>query len=75
MKMRATYSESALLALVRTVSTIHTQEEFDEFKQALSSYYANKANKELEQLWEAGILNQEKLDEIGKMHLRTPYKQ
>lgn len=73
--MKATYSESALVALLRAMRTIDTQDELDEFRNALSVYYANRANKELNRLWDEGILNQEKLDEIGNMHLRTPYEQ
>ena len=73
--METTYSEAALLALSHAVRTINTQDELDEFMDALSAYYAKRANKELNRLWDSGILNQEKLDEIGNMHLRTPYKQ
>ena len=34
-----------------------------------------KSQKEIDKLWDNGTLNQEKLDEIRKEHLRTPYRQ
>ena len=36
----------------------------DELMDMLRNYYAMKLDKELERLWDEGILNQEKLDEI-----------
>ena len=40
----------------------------------LRNFYAMKLDKELERLWDEGILNQEKLDELKEQHLRTPYR-
>lgn len=40
----------------------------------LRNFYAMKLDKELERLWDEGILNQEKLDELKDQYLRTPYR-
>lgn len=39
-----------------------------------TAIYAEKAQQEIDQMWEDGTLNQEKLDELRGQYLRTPYK-
>ena len=39
-----------------------------------TAIYAEKAQQEIDQMWEDGTLNQEKLDELRGQHLRTPFK-
>ena len=51
-----------------------SQEEADELSRVIRDYYARKLDEELEVLWNNGTLNQQKLDELSKQHLRTPYK-
>lgn len=38
-------------------------------KKDLSRYYASKMDERLDELWDKGILNQERLDEINRMDL------
>lgn len=38
-----------------------------------TAMYAEKAQQEIDQMWEDGTLSQEKLDELRGQHLRTPY--
>lgn len=40
-----------------------------ELQEVLSNYYAQKLNDHLNELWDAGILDQKRLDEIGEMDL------
>lgn len=72
--MRVTYSDAAQMELFHAIQSIQTEAELKELKLALSHFFARKAQKELEELWDAGVLNQAKLDEIRKQHLRTPYR-
>ncbi len=39
-----------------------------------TAMYAEKAQQEIDQMWENGTFNQEKLDKLRDQHLRTPYK-
>ena len=48
--------------------------EQDELHQMLNDYYAQKAEKGMNKLWESGQWSKEKDEEILKTHLRTPYK-
>lgn len=64
----------AQLELLHAMASIETEEELHELKLALSQFFARRVQNEIEKLWDNGILNQEKLDELRKQHLRTPYK-
>ena len=62
------------MAMMQAISSVQTQEELDELQLTISKFFADKAQSEIEAMWNNGQLNQAKLDEIRKMHLRTPYK-
>lgn len=46
-------------------------ERLTEIKELLTKYYAEKVNQRMDQLWNAGTLDQKKLDELRGKHLRT----
>ena len=48
-----------------------TEERLKEVKEVLVKHFAKKVEDRFNALWDAGILNQEKLDEIRGMHLHT----
>ena len=73
--MRLSYSNAAQIEMMKAISCSETEEELYELKLLLSKFFAAKAQKELDKLWDDGTLNQEKLNEIRKEHLRTPYRQ
>lgn len=73
--MRLSYSNAAQIEMMKAISCIETEEELYELKLLLSKFFAAKAQKELDKLWDDGTLNQETLNEIRKEHLRTPYRQ
>lgn len=58
-------------ALLMVFDRDHSEETAREVKQALSDYFQKKLDIELDALWDAGILNQEKLDEIRKTDLHA----
>lgn len=65
----------AQLCLLEAFAGAESQEELNELTSLIRNYYAQKLEDELENLWEDGTLNQQKLDELRPQHLRTPYKQ
>lgn len=73
--MKLTHPNAAQLEMLHAMSSINTEEELYELKLALSQFFARRAQKEIEELWDEGTLSQEKLNELRKQHLRTPYKQ
>lgn len=72
--MKLTNPNAAQIELLHAMASIETEEDLYELKQIISKFFARKAQKELDKLWENGTLNQQKLDELRKQHLRTPYK-
>ncbi len=72
--MERTHFNEAQLHILRLMSHIKTDEELNELRNVISDYFAQKAQKEIDRLWDVGVLNQEKLDAMLKEHLRTPYK-
>lgn len=71
--MKLTSLNPAQLSLLESFAGIESQEEMDELTRVIRDYYAKKLENELENLWNDGTLNQERLDDLRKQHLRTPY--
>lgn len=46
-------------------------ERLAEIKALLTKYYAEKVDQRMNQLWDEGILDQQRLDEFRGKHLRT----
>ena len=72
MEQRTVLNE-AQLSVLRLLATMKSVEEVHELKRIISSYYAQKATEEMDQLWDDGKWSEEKNEEILKEHLRTPY--
>lgn len=51
-----------------------SEEKLLEVKEVLTKYFSQKLDKRLNELWDSGGLNQEKLDELRTKHLRTDLK-
>ena len=62
--MRISYSDAAQMELLYAIKNIRTESELNELKLALSHFFADKAQKELDELWDSGVLDQKKLDEL-----------
>lgn len=65
---------SAQIMILESFASARSQEEIDDLMDMLRNFYAKRLDKELERLWDEGVLNQEKLDELSGQHLRTPYR-
>ncbi len=48
-----------------------SEETLNEVKAVLSEHFRKKAEKELDRLWDKGILSQEKLDQINEMDIHN----
>ena len=72
--METTVLNSTQIMILESFASARSQEEMNELMDLLRDYYAKKLDKELERLWDEGILNQAKLDELKDQHLRTPYR-
>lgn len=69
-----TYSQIAQLELMNAAANVASQEDLDSLRLTLSLFFAERAQQAIDKLWDEGILNQAKLNELRGQHLRTPYK-
>ena len=68
------YNEIARLELLNVINGISTQEELDDFRDMLAHYFAEKAQKAIDELWEKGEIDDQTIEEWGNEHMRTPYR-
>lgn len=64
------YEQMARLEVLNAVSGINSQEELDDFRNMLARYFAEKAPKAIDALWDEGKINEETIEEWGKEHMR-----
>ena len=69
--VQPTVFNPAQLYLLKLFSEIKTEEELMDIKNLVSSYYAQKMNAHLNKLWDEGILDQRRLDEINQMDIHA----
>ena len=56
------------------VSIFNTPEAVTDLKQAVSNYFAQKTEEEINKLWADGTLNEAKVESFRSLHERTAYK-
>ena len=57
------YEQMARLEVLNAVSGINSQEELDDFRNMLARYFAEKAQKAIDALWDEGKINEETIEE------------
>lgn len=67
------YSQMAQLELLNAVRQINSEAELNEFKNLLAHYFAQKAQKAIDELWDKGEINEQTIEKWGAEHMRTPY--
>ena len=67
------YSQMAQLELLNALNNINSEAELNEFKTLLAQYFAQKAQKAIDAMWDEGIINEDTIEQWGKEHMRTPY--
>lgn len=72
--MEATTLNQAQIELLKAMSFLKTEEDVKALKQAISDFFARKADEEMKRLIETGQWSEEKRESLKSVHLRTPYK-
>lgn len=67
------YSRMAQLELLNALNSIKSEADLIEFKDLLAQFFARKAQKSVDA--DDGTINGETIEQCGKEHMRTPYKQ
>ena len=69
------YSQIAQMELMNAINSIKSEADLNEFKDMLARYFASKAQKAIDALWNDGVINNDIIEEWGVEHMRTPYCQ
>lgn len=67
--MAATVLNSTQVHLLQMFQVDDSQQGLEELKELLYSYYSKKMDESLNELWDSGVLDQKRLDEINNMDL------
>ena len=68
------YEQLAKLELLDAVKNINTENELNEFKNVIAQYFAAKAQRDIDALWDNGSIDAQTVEDWGKEHMRTPYR-
>ena len=72
--MERTVFNAAQLQILDLMAYVESEDTLNEIKDMLSSYFAQKAEKEIDKLWDSGQVNNTVIEEWTHEHMRTPYK-
>ena len=68
------YAQLAQLELLNALKNIDSEAELNEFKDLVAHFFAEKAQKAIDALWDEGVINEETINQWGAEHMRTPYR-
>ena len=64
----------AQIHVLNMASHIKTERSLDRLKDQLAKFLAQLVDQEMDELWETGVWNEQKLEELSHAHNRIPYK-
>lgn len=68
------YQEMAKLDVLNAVRSIKTDADYMEFRNLLARYFADKAQKEIDAMWDSGKISDHTIEKWGNTKMRTPYR-
>ena len=71
---KMSYSQLAQLELLNAVNSISSEAELNEFRDLVARYFAQKAQKAIDAMWDEGKINADTINQWGAEHMRTPYR-
>lgn len=72
--MEAVTFTPAQMHILNMASHIKTERSLERLREQLSKYLAELVDQEMDELWDSGVWNEQKLEELSHAHYRTPYK-
>ena len=71
--MERTVFSPAQVEILNTISQLHSDEDLQELRHWLARFFAMRADRELERLWNEGVITEQTIEDWGKEHMRAPY--
>lgn len=65
---------AAQIELLNSVAHIESEEDLRELKHTLSMFFVKLADREIDRLWDEGVINEEVIEKWAHEHMRTPYR-
>ncbi len=62
------------MQILELLSKVDSQEEMNAIRLLLAHYFAEKAQKEIDKMWEDRVINDEVIEGWKHEHMRTPYR-
>ena len=72
--MERTVFNAAQVQILDLMAYVESEDTLNEIKDMLSNYFAQKAEREIDKLWDNGQINNTIIEEWKHEHMRTPYK-
>ena len=67
------YMQMAQLDVLNLLRGINTEGDYIDFRNMLAHYFADKAQKQIDALWDNGTINEQTIEAWGDERMRTPY--
>ena len=64
---------SAQLHILEMMGRCNSEASLDALKDVLCRFYAEKAQEEMDRLWDEGVVNEQIIEDWKNEHMRTPY--
>ena len=71
--MERTIFNTAQLEILDLMAYVESEDTLNEIRDMLSRYFAEKAQREIDKLWEEGTINDIVVEGWKTEHMRTPY--
>ena len=71
--MERTIFNNAQLEILDLMAYVESEDTLNEIRDMLSRYFAEKAQREIDKLWEEGTINDIVVEGWKTEHMRTPY--
>ena len=68
------YVQMAQLDVLNLLKGIKTEGDYNDFRNMLAHYFADKAQKQIDALWDNGTINEQTIEQWGNERMRTPYR-
>jgi len=64
----------AQLDVLNVLQGIRSEADYTDFRNMLARYFADKAQKQIDALWDNGSINEQTIENWGNERMRTPYR-
>ena len=66
--------QKARLEVLSAIKCVNSVSELNELRDVIARYFADKAQKAIDSLWDEGAIDDSTIEAWGNEHMRTPYQ-